>query len=113
MKQERELCERISEMEAQSLDDEIRPELRSKLADLENGFKEVERESAKAFSKTVPFLGKVGHQLGLLTIGKYGFAEDAGDGVAYQVGICGEWDCVAVEESNWVKEGSKWDAKAT
>src|ERR1700734_3275552 len=59
VKQERELCERISEMETQSLDDEIRPELRSKLADLENGFKEVERESAKAFTKTIPFLGKV------------------------------------------------------
>jgi hypothetical protein len=33
--------------------------LRSKLADLENGFKEIERESAKAFAKSIPFLGKV------------------------------------------------------
>ena len=59
VKQEKELHERIKEMDTQSQDDEIRPELRSKLADLENGFKEIERESAKAFNKTIPFLGKV------------------------------------------------------
>lgn len=59
VKQERELNDRIKEMDMQSHEDEIRPELRSKLADLENGFKEIERESAKAFTKTIPFLGKV------------------------------------------------------
>src|SRR2546423_14088001 len=59
VKQEKELNERIKEIEGHSLDDEIRPELRSKLADLENGFKEIERESAKAFTKSTPFLGKV------------------------------------------------------
>jgi hypothetical protein len=61
VKQERELNDRIKEMDSQPQDDEIRPELRSKLADLENGFKEIERESAKAFAKTTPFLGKVFH----------------------------------------------------
>src|SRR5271167_4499118 len=59
VKQEQELNDRIKEMDSHPSDDEIRPELRSKLADLENGFKEIERESAKAFAKTVPFLGKV------------------------------------------------------
>lgn len=59
VKQEKELNERIKEIEAHSQEDEIRPELRSKLADLENGFKEIERESAKAFTKSTPFLGKV------------------------------------------------------
>lgn len=59
VKQEQELIDRIKEMDAQSQEDEIKPELRSKLADLENGFKEIERESAKAFSKTTLFLGKV------------------------------------------------------
>jgi hypothetical protein len=59
VKQEKELNERIKEIESHSQDDEIRPELRSKLADLENGFKEIERESAKAFTKGTPFLGKV------------------------------------------------------
>ena len=59
LKQEKELNDRIKEMDSQSQNDEIKPELRSKLADLENGFKEIERESAKAFSKTGPFLGKV------------------------------------------------------
>lgn len=61
VKQEMELNDRIKEMELQSQnnDDEIRPELRVKLTDLENGFKEIEKESAKAFSKTIPFLGKV------------------------------------------------------
>ena len=59
VKQEKELNERIREIEAHSQDDEIRPELRSKLADLENGFKEIERESAKAFTKSTLFLGKV------------------------------------------------------
>jgi hypothetical protein len=59
VKQEKELQDRIQEMDAQPQDDEIRPELRSKLADLETGFKEIERESAKAFTKTIPFLGKV------------------------------------------------------
>src|ERR1700738_4580754 len=57
VKQAKELPDRIQEMDSQSQDDEIRPELRSKLADLENGFKEIERESAKAFTKTIPFLG--------------------------------------------------------
>jgi hypothetical protein len=59
VKQEQELIDRIKEMEAQPQEDEIKPELRSKLADLENGFKEIERESAKAFSKTTLLLGKV------------------------------------------------------
>lgn len=59
VKQEQELNDRIKEIDTHPNDDEIRPELRSKLADLENGFKEIERESAKAFAKTIPFLGKV------------------------------------------------------
>jgi hypothetical protein len=59
VQQERELSERLREMENQPQEDEIKPELRSKLVELENGFKEVERESAKAFTKTLPFLGKV------------------------------------------------------
>ena len=59
VQQEQELNDRIRELDTQSNDDEIRPELRSKLAALESGFKEVERESAKAFAKTIPFLGKV------------------------------------------------------
>jgi hypothetical protein len=59
VQQEQELNDRIRELDTQSNDDEIRPELRSKLADLESGFKEVERESAKAFAKTIPFPGKV------------------------------------------------------
>jgi CRISPR/Cas system type I-B associated protein Csh2 (Cas7 group RAMP superfamily) len=59
VQQEQELNDRIRELGTQSNDDEIKPELRSKLADLESGFKEVERESAKAFAKTIPFLGKV------------------------------------------------------
>jgi len=58
IKQQEDLTERIKELDAQPSDDEIQPELHSKLADLENGFREVERESAK-FVKTVPFLGKV------------------------------------------------------
>lgn len=58
IKQQDDLMERIKDLEAQPADDEIQPELRSKLADLETGFKEVERESAK-FIKPVPFLGKV------------------------------------------------------
>ena len=56
---ERELTERIKEMESQCQGEDVRPELRSKLVELENGFREIERESAKAFSKTLPFLGKV------------------------------------------------------
>lgn len=59
VKQEQELNDRIKEMELHSHEEEIRPELRSKLAELENGFKEIERESAKAFMKTIPFLSKV------------------------------------------------------
>jgi len=61
VKQEKELNDRIKEMElqGQNNEDEIRPDLREKLTDLENGFKEIEKESAKAFSKTIPFLGKV------------------------------------------------------
>jgi hypothetical protein len=59
VKQEQELIDRIKEMDSQSQEDEIKPELRSKLADLENGFKEIERESAKALTKTTLFLGKV------------------------------------------------------
>jgi hypothetical protein len=59
VRQEQELNDRIKEVDAQSQDEEIRPELRSKLADLENGFKEIERESAKVFAKTLPLLGKV------------------------------------------------------
>lgn len=59
VKQEQELNERIREIELHSQEGEIKPELRSKLAELENGFKEIERESAKAFMKTIPFLGKV------------------------------------------------------
>jgi len=59
VKQEQELNDRIKEIDSHPQEDEIRPELRSKLADLENGFKEVERESAKAFTKSMPFLGKV------------------------------------------------------
>lgn len=59
VKQEKELNERIKELEIQAQDEELRPELRSKLSELESGFKEIERESAKAFSKTIPFLGKV------------------------------------------------------
>jgi hypothetical protein len=63
VKQEKELHDRIHEMDAQSHNDEIPPELRAKLADLENGFREVERESAKAFTKPTPFLGKVCHHM--------------------------------------------------
>jgi len=59
VKQEQELNDRIKEVDSHPQEDEIRPELRSKLADLENGFKEVERESVKAFAKSIPFLGKV------------------------------------------------------
>jgi hypothetical protein len=59
IKQQDELTERIKELDQHPDGDEIQPELRSKLADLENGFREVERESAK-FVKTIPFLGKVG-----------------------------------------------------
>jgi len=59
VKQEQELNHRIREMETHSQEEEIRPELRSKLVELENGFKEIERESAKVFMKTIPFLGKV------------------------------------------------------
>lgn len=59
VKQEQELNDRIKEVDSHPQEDEIRPELRSKLADLENGFKEIERESAKAFAKSIPFLGKV------------------------------------------------------
>jgi len=60
VKQEKELSDRIREMESgMQGDDEIRHELRSKLAELESGFKEIERESAKVFAKTVPFFGKV------------------------------------------------------
>ena len=59
VKQEQELTDRIKDLDTQPSDHEIRPELRSKLADLENGFKEIERESAKVFAKTMPFLGKV------------------------------------------------------
>jgi hypothetical protein len=59
VKQEQDLADRIREIELHSHDEEIRPDLRSKLAELENGFKEIERETAKAFMKTIPFLGKV------------------------------------------------------
>jgi hypothetical protein len=51
VKQEQELKDRIQEMEAQSQDEEVAPEIRSKLDELETGFKEIERESAKVFAK--------------------------------------------------------------
>jgi hypothetical protein len=59
VKQEKDLNDRLRDVDAQSQDDEIRPELRSKLAELELGFKEIEKESVKAFSKAMPALGKV------------------------------------------------------
>lgn len=59
VQQEQALNDRIRELDTQSNDGEIKPELRSKLEDLQNGFKQVERQSAKAFAKTMPCLGNI------------------------------------------------------
>jgi hypothetical protein len=91
VKQEQELNDRIKEIDSHPADDEIKPELRSKLADLENGFKEIERESAKAFAKTVPFLGKVRvpsiFRFQCILLGKYGNTAHSWR-FSYKIRIC-------------------------
>ncbi|KAF2400885.1 hypothetical protein EJ06DRAFT_556374 [Trichodelitschia bisporula] len=49
VKQRQELAERLRDIEAQQKDDEIEPELRQKLAELEREVQDVSRETARAF----------------------------------------------------------------
>src|SRR6266480_2448909 len=49
LKQKKELAERLSEVKAQEQEDEVAPELRQKLQELEREVNDISRETARAF----------------------------------------------------------------
>jgi len=78
VKQEKELNERIKEIESHSQDDEIRPELRSKLPTSRTDSRRLNGNQQRLSQRVLHFWGRYARSCMVLIVGKYGISTYAG-----------------------------------